>query len=758
MASDHFVTLTRLFKVVHSLPSMFAGSVKMDDSLSLIYLTSSNERGKCGIPIVVNEGQDQIRQSGKEIISTFLENYSRSYSTASDQVVSFQEVKAFLENQCLRKLFAVVGSGIAKDLLAYYSWFQVLDGKLVQRMGTIVNLYSADEWSSRNIRMRQVLARIAPLAKSKIKRSLKKKVISPYSATVARQRFLYFRSNLQLKFNHPVETKPTQQLIFSMFPLKTVKVLNNNPILQQSLAQLKKNLKRLHYKTLIEKTCPTTTIKVNDLPTVLKSSSSHDSVVTFLKHVLFKAFPANLFGPNSTGRKVFLRNLKEIIISGCNVKLVYKNFIRGIRIQDIPWLHGMNPDNCKEAFEDFIKYVVDFFIGLVKHYFYVTLKRGSKSKLIFYRQYLWNQIEQLTLSKGAFHLAPLTSSLPIDPIRVSKIRLIPKKKNCRILCTPLKLNDPQMQSSKAKRMMEERMLIAVLKFLKNTDGRHAVVRFAEAIRYLKEQNDKMYFIKGDIKDCYPSVKHDLMMQILRDRFKRMLGNFDEVCVQHIRISLQKKDYVQERDLYNVVPPANSNSMKFILNSSNYHAIKYCQKSYLKDPLEKIRVSFQEEFLKKGKTFFQMKEGLRQGGRLSPTLCALYMQDYLENQFPEVFTGKTGDSVLNEADDFVLLTNSLERGTELLNRLMKPSSKHNLHVNWDKLRTNIPVLNLPTEYFSKDLTYFGYRYNMSSARFSYDYSPYAAQDIRYTFNCNPFLGVRRTWQLLSSESFHFSSSF
>lgn len=764
--------LRRIFQEVKTLPQVLSDlSVTHendDTSLDDIYLTRF-DRDETGQPLPVLKNPLKrslnsypVRLTGRYIIKEYL---GKTYASRMNDMIPEEDVRAFLDRESFRRIFSKIGIDVSLYLMTEYFWFEICENDcFLQRMG--VSLLNVP-MSRRGLNptepsefLTEELKQFFKELEDSVPMRKKKKMVAKgnnNSEQIMRRIMINSKSDLKKKFEWDLlQNNDANQLINKIFRFQNFRILAMNQHLIQILSHIKDRFEECHFKSLLDKYCYASIPKPFSMRIAVEKYTSHESVCQFIRSVLFFIFPKDLFGSTVNSRRVFWKNLNLLVTSGVNVKLYYKNFIRGIRTQDVPWLQGLNYRIQKDSFEDMIKWIVKFFLKLLKHYFYATQSNSGKSCLRFYRQHIWHQLNQHEIDNLS-RIRPLNPE-DIRDSHISGLRFLPKKDGLRMLNKSLKISqDDKTKSSQ---------LLSVVRLLNNSDRRQALVKFADAVKYLKSEDKRYYFIRADISKCYPSILHSVLIKIIEKRFNEELGpGTIGVWTQKMTIFSISYNQLKSQEVQWILPPVTStNDQKFLdlhLNHLSKKIIISGELCHLKDPMEEIKHYIQREVLKTGKKFFELIEGIRQGGKLSAELCTLYMEDFFWNEFSDGISA--GDIILSEADDFVIITTSCVRGKMYLQKLMDGSPDYNLYINRKKLLTNIYDMSLPLSNISTEIAFFGYRYDMSETRkhearrFSVDYTPYAGQDIQYSFNCNPFLSVSRMCSKLSREliirSFH-----
>lgn len=660
--------------------------------------------------------------------------------------ISITAVNEFLKYQVFDEVVQVIGGNHLLHLLKSGCWFEVMENKaIVQRIGERLDFTVSDP--SFVFRPQSRIAnkdkQNRPIFEYVVDGKKKKKVITK-SKFIERKSLMYSRIFQGKKQLNESESRTQIQVALikemdQIFSFASLIRLAQDENFKSIMAKVKKNHERCFFKSLVDKFCPMkSSVTSHDLPQLLKDVQSHENVCELLRRILFFVFPKELFG--SCGNRVKMyHSLKLIVVSGCHVQLQEKNLIRNINLLTVPWLTSLPNNLHKKTFEDMAAWICDYFISSLRCYFYVTETKFDKSKLHFYRKETWNRICDLEVTRQvkAKVLDSLTNAsqemyLKYSGFCLSGARFVPKSDSVRMINRLYKPTDSFGIYSR-----ESKALRSLLHLLKN-DQKFVIShnKFPDVIRSIKSREnplDDIYFIRADIKHCYPSIKHDVLMNIIEARMRNLFGtspssitiqSYNFLTLEHFKMKRNTEFIVVVNGLPQNVPLVRN--MITILGES-FH---------LNAPLEKIKIYIDDAVIKFGSTMYRMKQGIRQGARLSADLCTLYMESFVNECFKSLEVDE--DCLLLEADDLIILTESLERAYSYLNTLLNGSEKYNLIINLDKLRVNFLAPNLKDKNISNDITFFSHRFNTFDQELTFDFTPYAEKDIKYSFACNPFI--------------------
>lgn len=674
--------------------------------------------------------------------------------SSNKQQVPRRDVEKFLSIAIFDVVQNKIGSGKLLHLLQHGCWFEIIGEKsIVQRTGERLDFTISDP--SFVFRPRSRLSSTGqecnPMFEQMPKRKKKRKKSPGTSKMIARKSIMYSRAiPWKKQVDGESETRSQSQagLIHEMeqiFSFPSFLRLAKNNSFKSIMAEVKRNHERCFLKSLVDKCCPLKcSVSCRVMVQLLKDVKSPESVCELMRRILFFVFPKKLFGSCGNRDKMY-RLLKLIVVSGYNVQLEAKNFIRGIDLKTVTWLSHLPQELQKKTFEEIAFWICNYLISSLKCYFYVTETKCDKSKLHFYRKETWKRICELEIERQVagkvLNLLTRPSQnmyLELSGFCCSGVRFVPKKDSVRMINRLYK--PPDSPGLYARELKGLKSLLLLLK-----DDQKCVSNrqwFPEVIRELKERqgNDSdgnVYFIRADIKHCYPSIKHDVLIEMIEKRIKRLFGALPSALTVQLYNFLAVKNFVyKRRPEFVIVHPKLPHRAPGVRNS-----VTIVGESFQLDaPLEKIKMYIDDAVIKFGNKMYRMKQGIRQGALLSADLCTLYMESFVNESFNSI--GADEDHILVEADDLIILTDSYEKAQSYLQVLLNGSSKHNLQLNLDKLRVNFLVPSLKDKNISNDLVFFSYCFNTYDQQLTCDYLPYAGKDIKYSFACNPFVSSEK----------------
>lgn len=677
-----------------------------------------------------------------------------NFRARSDQnnKISITDVNVFLANPVLKEVTSLIGDNQLNYVLLSGCWFELIgDRSLVQRIGERLDYSVSDPAFLFRPYLKPPLGGNAetPLFERQSSKVRKNKQRSEKSEPIDRKSLMYSRAILWNKQVNDSESRSQGEAALleemdKIFSFKSFIRLAKSEIFKDIMTDVKRNHKKCSLKSLVDKCCPMKSpVKSRDMVQLLKDVKSHESICELLRRILFFVFPKDLFG--SCGNRVKMyRSLKLIVVSGYHVQLLAKNLIRNISLKSVPWLSCLPDEFQRKTFEEMALWVCNYLISSLRCYFYVTETKFDKSKLHFYRKGTWKRICELEMNcqMQANVLDSLTNASQemrhqFSGFCSSGARFVPKTDSVRMINRLYK--PPDSFGTYSRKLKGLRSLLQLLrndqKFILNRN------QFPDVIRSIKERQAKspalnLFFIRADIKHCYPSIKHDVLLDIIESRMKSIFGNLpSSITIQSFNFLSLRSFTIKRKPEFMVADPRLVRKVPVVRSSVTIPGESF----QLNTPLEKIKIYVDDAVIKFGNKMYRMKQGIRQGALLSADLCTLYMESFVNESFNSLQVDD--DRLILEADDLIILTDSRERAHSYLEILLKGSDKYNLGLNLSKLRVNFLANDLQDN-ISNDIVFFSHCFNTFNQELTFDFASYAGKDMKYSFACNPFVSFKK----------------
>lgn len=526
--------------------------------------------------------------------------------------------------------------------------------------------------------------------------------------------------------------------------------------------------KTCHFQNLLKKFCPVDSRLIRDelrIEEALKAHSSPQEVIRYMYSVLHYVIPIALFG-TKTNFIAFFENTKFLVNCSLSTNLCATDMKLKIDFTRIQWFSEfVDRPESEPIASALILWLTKYVITVLKTFFYIT--ESTKSKQLFYYRYdLWSKLKGKTIDDlvrnnyiTRIDSNYLTNHLPNDSsnlLTFSSYRLVPKTTDFRIinrLISRVGTNEKQMKSLL-------RLTLTVLKgmrnmFLENSKGVEQTLHQSLVRLKALSSDCKLFFVRADVANCYPSIDHKKMMQIVDRSFERLTVNnsiiikeLDVVTKGTKKLFVRHIHYVATNETKSLPEIAKKYRVKLqncVIVSKAYKKVYYWQtiKNYIKTYIEKAIVKVNKN------SYYRINSGIRQGGMLSAELCALYVESLVDHYFGDLGL-LSSEARLVKADDFLFITPSPTRANIVIDKLEKLASfdSYNLGVNLAKLKTNLQKQDLSYDYqVTNELQFFGYLIDIERLNVSVDFGIYCNQVIGFTFNCSRTLSFKRVIAIL-----------
>ncbi|XP_054154349.1 telomerase reverse transcriptase-like [Oppia nitens] len=517
--------------------------------------------------------------------------------------------------------------------------------------------------------------------------------------------------------------------------------------------------KKCRFDKLLDKYCPQDSYLIRnygyELRYALDSYTTHKQIIQLIYSVLYYVIPIELFG-NKNNFRIFYENCKLLVITGLNTMLFTSDFKRGIKLTDIKWFEELiDISNSNQIIDELIRWIIEYLITILRTKFYITETANYRTQLFFYRFDLWQKMKTKAIAEliksGSFVQISdkqLTNFIPKDSSKVlilSSNRFVPKFSEFRQINRLKTSNTSDTKHLKSLLYLNLTVLKKLrLNQLKNytINGQHYLQESIVKLKNMKNSGDfnKLYFIRADIKSCYPSISQNKMFDIIDKLFHTITVN-NEIVVKEFDVIMRAKNklfvkhirYIESNDTKSLKQVAVDNNIKLknciIVGKSYVKSYKCNQlKDYLRTYIFKAIIKTNK------KIFYHMKYGIRQGGMLSSELCSIYVESLVKHYFND-FGVHSSEIRLIQADDFLFITPFLMRAKAIVQIMLNGFNEYNLKVNLSKLKTNFHFDGHDIS-LSNELSFFGHIIDINTLCVSSDFSIYSEQNILNSFNCNP----------------------
>ena len=600
----------------------------------------------------------------------------------------------------------------------------------------------------------------------------------PKKYVINRKSMLYSRQTTgRFSESHILEKNclESHQLFKHIFntSMRNVFTTNAKQILWPLFNQIIIRHKKCRFDKLLDKFCPIDSGFFDkfkyQLRYALELYSTHKQVFKLIYSVIYFVIPIQLLGTKSNFN-AFYDNSKLLITCGLSTVLYNSDFRSKINFNEIKWFEEFaNTSNAELISDSLIQWLIQYIISVLKSLFYITETANNKSLLFFYRYDVWQKMQSKAINQlvnennlvsiSGDQLSKLVESDSSKLLTLSSYRFVPKISSFRLInrLKPRVSSDIKQMKTLLKTIL---IILKKLRTISSISRLNSRQLFHKQIRRLKSKNlcpnngTKLYYIRGDIADCYPSIDQNKLFSIIEELLESIIfenqitiKEFDHIIKGNNKLFAKHIRYVETFDTKLLPQIAIKNNIKLqnsIIVPKSYKKSYNCQqiKNYIKAYIFKA-------IIKSGKnSFLWMKSGIRQGGMLSSELCSIYVESLVHNYFSDL--GTLGSEVrLIYADDFLFITPSLLRAKAIVEIMLNGFNDYKLKINFEKLKTNFEYKQSVLS-ASNDLKFFGHQIDIQTLTVSVDYSIYSDHNIYNTFNCNPNSSLKQILSIVLSK--------
>ncbi|KAL4629748.1 telomerase reverse transcriptase-like [Arapaima gigas] len=538
--------------------------------------------------------------------------------------------------------------------------------------------------------------------------------------------------------------------------------------------------KKCPYLKLLQQTCPVGCTD-GDMRSLLAQHNTSYQVYLFARECLHRVVPKELWG-SAHNRVQFFSCTKRFLHMGKFDRLSLSELLWKMRVNDCTWLKISKNGRCppsehryrERILGQFLAWLLDgYVVGLVRALFYVTESTGQKNALRFYRQPVWQRLQDLAFSKHFLkgQLEVLTqkqvSALPKTTV-LSRLRYIPKPGGMRPITRMMK-TDSRMWSFQSRL----KDLLDVLRVcvrerpsllgstISGVQDIHRVLRQFAVLQ--KECPSPLYFVKVDVSGAYESLPHEKLLQVVSEVLSPVKQEtFSIRCYAHVWAETDegvRRAFRRQADLWD---NANVSMRDFVTNLQKKKKIRdailveqhFSTNVCCKDVFKFFREMLAHYVIQFEKKMFRQRRGIPQGSVVSMLLCCLCYGHMENSVFHHITEG--GGCLMRLVDDFLLITPDQSRAQFFLKTLLAGIPEYGCFANPEKVAVNFTVDDMANPSGICQLPFHclfpwcGLLLDTNSLDVYNDYSSYAGLSLRYslTLGSTPFAGFHMRRKLMA----------
>ncbi|XP_077125494.1 telomerase reverse transcriptase isoform X1 [Ranitomeya variabilis] len=476
-------------------------------------------------------------------------------------------------------------------------------------------------------------------------------------------------------------------------------------------------------------------VPVDEPYNLLKQHNSVWQVYSFVRECLHIVVPESLWG-SSHNKCRFFRNVKMLINSVKCEKISLSQLMCKIRVEDCSWLRLNKHNHFVPASEHllrekilskFLFWLMDtYVIQLLKAFYYITETSFQKNRLFFYRKRIWGSLQEFGIRKHMRNVKlRLMSTDEIVNMQqqkntplISRLRFIPKINGLRPIVKLCNTLGAQPSKEIKKRKIQHfstqvRNLFSVLNYERNKSsymigssvfGLDDIYKkwrkYVLEVKESKSENEKLYFVKTDIKEAYDTIPHSKLAEVISQVINT--DNEEVYCIRRYAMlwmdsqgQIRKTFKRHVSNLVDFLPNMKCFLTHFQEDNLVQNAIFVEQSLYLNENSSKLLSFLQQiifnHILRIYDRYYMQCCGIPQGSVLSALLCSLCYGD-MENK---LFCGIQENSIfMRLIDDFLLVTPHLDEAKQFLRTLAAGIPEYGCSISLDKTVVNFPIDDIP----------------------------------------------------------------
>ncbi|XP_022249512.1 telomerase reverse transcriptase-like isoform X3 [Limulus polyphemus] len=396
-----------------------------------------------------------------------------------------------------------------------------------------------------------------------------------------------------------------------------------------------------------------------------------------------------------------------LISSGKDDKLYLFNILHGIKVSECIWWKVIpySPTQIK-LLENMVGWIITFLLHLLESYFYITETGMYKKQMFYFRKPLWQKIQMLGFNEldrngSIVHISePEVTRLCAEgkSLGTNTIRLLPKACSLRPI---LNMGSKSVVGRTGDYQKSVKNLASIFQHI-TTRERHLLgdgklnmkevyIAWREFIRRKRQKEDKrqLFFVNIDLQDCFGSMKHDLLLEIVKKVLKQngeMGHRIRKYCILHPKGGTVRARFV--RRATNLCEKLPQHMLKDCKELRNCVVVDQGYDEFLSHAaqIQLLEAYINNCFIKTGKCYYHLCKGISQGGALSSILCNLYLAE-LEQQYIHSSVNFEEDLLMRIVDDYLFVTPDLERANTFVEIFSKGIPEYNCTMNAKKVVVN-----------------------------------------------------------------------
>lgn len=524
--------------------------------------------------------------------------------------------------------------------------------------------------------------------------------------------------------------------------------------------------RRCHFARMLDAHCgPQDSTNVSE---PLHCYTPKVKVQQFLSSIIHRVIPLELLGSNHN--KIRFQAFCKVFLDLCRSdQLSIVHLMHCMRTTDCKWLpQDIRVDLQKVLLATVLKWMFcDYLLECLRGCFYITDADVRRKELFYYRKETWKNLQDVylkeTVNDGIIRELSSEEMERITSQSSSRVclangRLLPKKHSMRLV---MSFENKSNKKYNLRYWIQNylNMLQYILKHDLNfntcgirgqADFHERWKSFINVHRVVGKMtcNEPLYFVKLDIQSCFTSIKHNHLENVLKEIVGKNSRWRTTSLTLRFYFVFRVVNQRLKRTYKRITIPSHDSFLYHLKNLAmrNRVVVALTRKVIFKkrDIVENVLAYYRNTFIKFGKHYYHLLQGVAQGNPLSPVLCNLYYAHMATKYFQDFMPpAAERDLLLRYVDDYIYVSSEKDKVIKFSSAMQRGIVDYNCNISVEKTITNfVKELSLQDQNVNEErvtkIPWFGFLINTVTLEVSANYSCYADKAIK---NCISFSASR-----------------
>ncbi|KAK8720329.1 hypothetical protein OTU49_013405 [Cherax quadricarinatus] len=367
-----------------------------------------------------------------------------------------------------------------------------------------------------------------------------------------------------------------------------------------------------------------------------------------------------------------------------------------INLKDCKWASSLSNFRLKTNViaKLFVWVMCRLVMVTLNSFFYLTEHAAYHNQLLYYRKRVWQQQHDRGLNALMNNDSLVRFSQEISQVvspdeprqnKFPRIRFIPKKQDVRPIM-PLGRGGMSLSLLLKARVLlghlSKAHMKGSMKTKSSSDLHNAWCMYTKKILVKENSNNRLYFVRTDIRDAYGSILHNKLVDLLQQ------------CIENLAPTLAFGQYVSMRmggktgkKITYILLDGNKQPTTSLIRGAERLVEVYTP--VIVQPqkvVEEIKQLLCKLIISNGSKLFRIVRGLPQGGSLSAALCEFYYAAMCAAYFCRF---NHGSNVLFRAvDDFLFISEARRDAEQFMEHVKSGIPEFNCSMNKEKTLHNL----------------------------------------------------------------------